>query len=574
MYTNESNILMLISLLKKHGVRKIVASPGNTNIPFVASVQDDKDFEVYSCIDERSAAYIATGMAEESGEPVAITCTGATASRNYVSALTEAYYRKIPIIAITATQQIGRIGQLIPQVIDRSQMMCDIVKKSVTINPIQSEEDRWNNEILINTALLETKRNGGGPVHINLVTVYDRAFSTAILPETRKIDRLCIGDDMPAIKANTVCVFVGSHRKWSDTLTGKVEEFCRKYNAVILCDHTSNYNGQFKMLGGLVERQHAYYSSCKRMDLLIHIGEVSGAYYTFMPNEVWRVSPDGEIRDTFRRLTNVFQMEEEQFFEEYNAKGKETVNTYYKAWEEENARLYAALRELPFSNAWVAQNTMKVLPEGSVLHFGILNSLRMWNLFPAVKRIHYSCNVGGFGIDGTVSSLVGSSLASPNKIHFGVFGELSVFYDLNIFGNRHLGNNLRIVVINNGCGFEMRHNESLGYLFGEEANRFFAAKGHFNNSDFIRHVVEDLGFEYFRCIDKEEYLKILPYFASEGQHDKPMLVEVIVEDKNELRSFDMISNTCIDLGERGKQLAKKILGEDGKKIVKKIIKRS
>lgn len=95
-YVNEDNHLILISLLKQYGIRKIIASPGGTNITFVGSVQNDPFFQIYSCIDERSAAYMACGMAEETGEPVIISCTGATSSRNYMPALTEAYYRKLP----------------------------------------------------------------------------------------------------------------------------------------------------------------------------------------------------------------------------------------------------------------------------------------------------------------------------------------------------------------------------------------------------------------------------------------------------------------------------------------------
>ena len=86
-YSSEKNIQILLSLMKAHNVKKIVISPGATNVCFVTSVQNDDYFELYSSVDERSAAYIACGLAEESGEPVALSCTGATASRNYVSGL-------------------------------------------------------------------------------------------------------------------------------------------------------------------------------------------------------------------------------------------------------------------------------------------------------------------------------------------------------------------------------------------------------------------------------------------------------------------------------------------------------
>ena len=111
MYSSEKNVQILLSLLKEHGIKKMILSPGSANASFVASAQYDGEFELYSSVDERSAAYIACGLAEESGEPVVICCTGATASRNYMAGLTEAYYRKLPIIAVTATRPLAWIGQ-------------------------------------------------------------------------------------------------------------------------------------------------------------------------------------------------------------------------------------------------------------------------------------------------------------------------------------------------------------------------------------------------------------------------------------------------------------------------------
>lgn len=75
---------------------------------------------MYSAADERSAAYIACGLAAESGEPVVLSCTGATASRNYMPGLTEAFYRKLPLIAITSSKSSSMIAQLVAQVTDRT----------------------------------------------------------------------------------------------------------------------------------------------------------------------------------------------------------------------------------------------------------------------------------------------------------------------------------------------------------------------------------------------------------------------------------------------------------------------
>ncbi|MEX6209539.1 thiamine pyrophosphate-binding protein [Providencia huaxiensis] len=149
-------------MLKAHGIRYVIASPGNTNTAFIGSIQKDPFFTIYSSVDERSAAYMACGLAAETGEPVVISCTGATASRNYAPGMTEAYYRKLPVLAITSTQPVSRIGHHVAQVIDRSVISNDIANLSVNLPVIKDEEDFWDCEIKVNQAILELTRRGGG----------------------------------------------------------------------------------------------------------------------------------------------------------------------------------------------------------------------------------------------------------------------------------------------------------------------------------------------------------------------------------------------------------------------------
>lgn len=577
LYTNEPDILELVALMKVHGVLRAVVSPGSTNISLAASLLYDKDIEVYSAVDERSAAYMACGLAEETGEPVAISCTGATASRNYVPALTEAFYRKLPILCLTSSQYFGRVGQHMPQVTDRTNPMNDVVVKSVQIPIAHSAEDKWSNNVKINDAILELKRNGGGPVHINIETAFSRIFDQKSLPDVRKIDRFCLKDKMPKITAREIIVFVGSHSRFDNELTELIDEFCERYNAVVVCDHTSNYKGAYRILGGLVERQKGYQPRCRNCELLIHIGEVSGAYYPFSNVPVWRVNPDGEIRDTFHGLTCVFQMEEKEFFEkilsEDNCSRKVSETTYYEQWKSEEKKLQNALPDLPFSNAWIAQQTAKKLPVNSEIHFGILNSLRMWNLFETPSSVYGYCNVGGFGIDGCISSLIGASLANKKKVFFGVFGDLATFYDLNSLGNRHIGNNLRILVVNNGTGFEMRHKDNRGDVFNNDADILFAAAGHFGNKSrvVLKHFSEDLGFEYLAAENKNDYLEKLTYFTESNMHEKPILFEVFIDEKDENESYDLTQYIIRDMSSMAKGKIKSILGEKKTQKLKGIL---
>ena len=62
-YSSEKAIQILIALLKKHGIKKVIACPGGTNMMLNANLMYDGDFEMYSCDDERSAAYMARRIA-------------------------------------------------------------------------------------------------------------------------------------------------------------------------------------------------------------------------------------------------------------------------------------------------------------------------------------------------------------------------------------------------------------------------------------------------------------------------------------------------------------------------------
>lgn len=580
-FTDEKNTLMLISLMKKHGIKKVIASPGTTNVAFVATVQQDEYFEVFSAYDERSAAYMACGMAVESGEVVALSCTQATASRNYLSGLTEAYYRKIPILAITSTQHLGRIGQNFQQAIDRSIQPVDSVKLSVQVPIIHSEDDEWYCNVLLNRALLELRRNGNGPVHINLTTAYSMEFSVRELPKVRVIRRIAFLDSFPAVypKIDTskkIAIFVGAHKKWSNELKEAVDEFCQHYNAVVLCDAVSNYRGKYRIMYSLVASQRQYHSPVCDIDLVIHLGDVSGAFILSSVKETWRVNPDGEIRDTFKKQTYVFAMEEEVFFQRYNQLGKDYVgdDSYLRAWRIECDKFSQKIPELPFSNGWIAQHTAEALPKKSILHLGIYNSLRQWSFFDVDESIMEYSNTGGFGIDGCVSAALGASLVT-DKLVFLVIGDLAFFYDLNSMANRDVKNNLRILLINNGIGTEFKNPDNRAYKLGSLANPYIAAEGHNGkkSKNLVKHYAKDLGFQYISASTKEEFLKKVPDFVSNTTKEHPVIFEVFINTEDETETLHILYNLETSVTVSAKNLAKSFLGDSNIKRLKKILRK-
>lgn len=574
-YTSDRNYQIIIEVLKAHNIKRIIASPGATNVTFVASIQQDPFFEVYSSVDERSAAYIACGMAAESGEPVVLTCTGATASRNYLPGLTEAYYRKLPIITITSTRPISFIGHNYPQVIDRTNVINDVSVCSVQIPMIKDDIDEWNCTIKINEAILNACSNNPGPVHLNVETNGARFNVESILP-VNIIRRYYYTDVFPKLdEIKKIAVFVGAHQIWTDKLTSEVDSFCENYNALVICDHTSNYMGKYKAPGALITHQRDYYAKCRDIDLLIHIGAVSGAYIDVNPKEVWRVSSDGKLCDTFKALSCVFEMEETVFFEHYNLQFKGTKNTaFYDEWCKENEKLLNKIPDLPFSNLWCARQMMDKLPDNSVVHLAILNSLRSWNYFKIPHTIAVYSNTGGFGIDGCLSTVLGAALMSKNKLFFCVIGDLAFFYDMNALGNRHFPPNVRILLINNGRGQEFRNPDHIATQFGKDADAYIAAAGHYGaqSAILVKNYAENLRFKYYSATDKNSFMSILPKFTSENECNNPIILEVFTNTDEESDALNTIKHLEVNTANNAKAVVKDLLGQKGVKAIKRILK--
>lgn len=579
-YTDERNVQIVIALLKAHGIHRVIVSPGATNMTFVVSIENDPWFQIWSSVDERSAAYLACGMAAETGEPVVISCTGATASRNYMPGLTEAYYRKLPILAITSTRGNYQIGHLIDQQIDRRNIPNDIAVESVSLPMVKDKEDERFCEIEANKAILALKLDGGGPSHINLYTRYSQDFSVTEIPHVNAIYRHTVFDqNLPEIPKNgRIIIFVGAHADFSDRLTAAVDKFCATYDSVVLCDHTSGYCGKYEIHYQLVCGQQQWHSPLANANLCIHIGEVSGNQFNAYAAHTWRVSPDGALRDTFGNLRRVFMMPEEEFFERYAADNTSHTELL-DAMTAEVETIEEKIPELPFSNIWMAQQMHNRLPEGCELHFGILHSLRSWNFFKLPAGIRAKCNVGGFGIDGGVSTMMGASFVHPEKLFIGIFGDLAFFYDLNVLGNRHVGNNVRILLINNGKGNEFRIYNHLCSFLGEDADLYVGAAGHYGNMSrkLVKDYAMDLGYEYLKAGNKNEFNAVVDRFLVSDIAEKPILLEVFTQTEDESKALEQIMNVILDskltLKNTIKQTVKNLLGKNGYEIVRKIVHR-
>ena len=303
---------------------------------------------------------------------------------------------------------------------------------------------------------------------------------------------------------------------------------------------------------------HDKFVSLYTPDILISIGGQTGDYpfYRMMSDvqnvnfEHWRVNENGDVVDTYDKLTKVFQMSIEAFFSGFEKEN--STHEYFEIWNQVVSKKQIEM-SLPFSNAFIAQDLHNKIPNNSTIQFSILNSLRVWNLFDLDQSVQCYSNVGAFGIDGGLSTLIGQSVVT-DQLCFMVIGDLAFYYDMNSIGIRHIKNNLRIILINNNGGVEFKLNKQNN----EETDQYTAAANHFKNAE---GWAKTCGFDYFSVRNKNEYIACRDQLLSVS--NKPILLEAFVSDVDDADAYSEIldKNREYDFKTYLKKSVKKFVGK-------------
>lgn len=539
--TKYTTLHYLAAVLKEYEINNIVASLGIQNACFNLLASKTNFFKFNSVVDERSAAYVATGIAAQIQKPVVLTCTEATASRNYLPALTEAYYRKLPIIAVTFTNQALNNYNLGAQHIDRSLSQNDIKELSIELPVLNTEQDKENILVLLNVAIT-TAIFKNLPVHINCPGSLDFEYykENMDLPTdiwtTDVYDENNLQQAKKDLENKNIAIFIGSHNKFNEDEQEAISSFATTMDIPVLCDCTSGYYGENKVL---ISQVAFMLDVEKKPDIVIDFGEVTGEYSTplFIRNsEMWRISKQNGLKCRYNLpILKLFNCSEKLFFKELKTSNNNKYYSYLKTLIDE-----IKIPNLPLSMPLVCYELSKNISENSTLHLAILNALRSMNYFKLPNGVETSCNVGGFGIDGALSTTVGRAIAEPNKTHYCVIGDLAFFYDMNILGNRHIANNLKIILVNNNRGEEFRLNWLLEKSFGDKTDEIVAAAGHYKNGAEL--WAKSCDFEYISVATKDELVSKMKEFCS-MKYEKPALLEVFTSDEDEKLAQWLIQST-------------------------------
>lgn len=593
MYSQNKTIQHLLSLLKAFDINRIVISPGSRHFPLTHSLEADNFFELYSVVDERSAAFFALGIIQRTNDPVAVCCTSGSAVTNYGSAVSEAYYQHLPLLLITVDRIPELLSQKEDQMIRQDNLFHEFIKYHGNLPMIRTETDEWYANRIINEALIELHRYGKGPVQINF-PVFEHntdTFEVKVLPKVRKISYNNFETSsaiwMEAVQKllnKKVIIVWGQSVEITDNLRKSATRFCEIFDAVILTDYISNCtcSNTIKNTLPLLPALSISERKSLRPDIVITIGgnvvfngEIKG-FIKSEGNDIenWQVGPNGDVCDPFRHLTEIFEMNENSFFQRIIAAyddidvNKATPRTdYFDNWHQVSISIVEP--DVEFSQLQVIGKLIKSLPKNSILQLSNSNTIRMGHLFNLDKTIRCFANRGVNGIDGCMSTAVGYASNSKDLV-FLIIGDLTFFYDMNALWNRHLSDKLRILLVNNegGAVMHMPFNPEIGKILPNHtsAGHTTSAKG----------WVESIGVNYISASNEKEMEQGIEKLVSPTIQG-PILLEVFTKKEIDVQIFKQYYSSInrITSSELTKQRIKLLIEhpELTKQSIKRVIKK-
>lgn len=476
MTTEKYGCRALAGIMRGHGVEDAVLCPGSRDLPLVMAFARENGIRCHTAIDERSAAFMALGLSIATGKPVVTVCTSGTALLNMAPAVAEAYYRNVPLIAVSADRPARWIDQADSQTLKQPGVLSNIVKRSYNIvAEAESVDARWYVDRTLNDAAITATTGRRGPVHINVETDEPLNGETDAEPSSYRIircaeTRMSLTDDArkelaaKMLGCRKVLVLAGCMAP-NDALNKAIVRLAENGNVAVLAEPLSNLSTGIGNIEASLCRLGREGREEMTPDLLITIGGaiVSGPVKKWLresaPAEHWHVAEGDGTTDTFMHLTERIDMKPEDFFREtagamrrgvkYGGEGSD----YGERWRKVSDEAYEALDELTEWSDVAAMNVIAgMLPARANVQLSNGMTVRYYEWVSRRRAHRADCNRGVSGIDGSTSTAIGASIAY-NGLTVLLTGDMSAQYDIGALASvRAAGDRLKMVVFANGGG--------------------------------------------------------------------------------------------------------------------------
>lgn len=435
----------LIAGLKQGGVRQVVISPGSRSTPLALLVKRESDLQYFVAVDERSAGFLALGLAKSSQQPVALLCTSGTAAANFYPAICEAEASNVPLVVLTSDRppELRNVGA--PQTMSQNQLYADHVKFFVEMalpesTPLMLRYSFWQGFQLATRAMTGVK----GVVHANIPLreplLPDLTQNTPIdlsLAQTstqnliaqgwfQKKGLIVLGGERSLAEAR-LALTLANHLGWpivGDPLTqlanseGDGQNYLKQ--ADVIFDETRDLPE--------VEVILRFGKVPVTKNVMFYLRDSQAMQILFDETQQW---PDYLYRSQYliaESLTEVAQ----QLLQSTPNRDQD----YLQAWQNLQKLASQAIDEtseqFAFHESQLAMILMKTLVRGEQLFVANSNAIRLVDRLSGVSEASFQVfgNRGVNGIDGILSTVAGLAMQTKERTYL-LVGDLTLFHDMN-----------------------------------------------------------------------------------------------------------------------------------------------
>lgn len=555
--TAHSSCNILADLLIAHGVTQAVLSPGSRNAPLVIAISRREEMKCHVVIDERSAAFIALGMAIQSGHPVAIVCTSGSALLNYAPAVAEAFYRHVPLVVISADRPEEWIDQDDSQTIWQQDALSRYVKRSTDI-PAHTDfmAGAWWVDRAINDVLLEALNGRPGPVHINMridaplntFTEWQQGSSRVIRmvtpPSSLPVNEIRAMAE-PLRSPHRVMIVAGFHQP-DHKLNKALVKLASQPNVVVLTETIANVHSPFFItrIDSTLCRLTPQERERLRPDTVITLGGALVSrhikeWLRSLPDvDHWHIGISHTTVDCFKHLTARVNMEAAPFMSQLattmqyiNARNTAAIpvaHSYSRQWREAASRAVEThdryIASAPWSTLTAFSTIISSLGTNVNLHLSNGTSVRYAQLMDCSRLHRCECNRGVSGIDGCTSTALGASLAYQGGPTLLVSGDMSFQYDIAALSSVLMNPRLKMIVICNKGGEIFRFIGVTSAL--PERERYFAVGTRLP----LRQLCDGYGIDYYEASSREELSALIPRFLKSSTSPAILAINTPAEE--------------------------------------------
>ena len=468
-------IAALVDEFYQLGVRHAVFSPGSRSTTMAMLFKEHEGFETYMNIDERSASFMALGIAKAHKEPTVLVCTSGSAVAHYLPAILEAQYTGIPLVVLSADRPHTLLHVGAPQTVDQHKIFGTAVNYFEELAVPQESHYYTYPRQVARKAYMKAMDTKKGPVHIN-VPLFE-----PLVPELSRNHFEAGRSSFKVVKPNyggafscddgnnlleryeRILILAGPQIDIDEANT--IRSFGEALQAPILADPLSNVRGcgasdvVISTYDALLAGQALWHEL--KPDCVIQFGQivvskrVQQMIASWTDVEYIEVNPTMDSMNPTGKTTMHVQASIDVFTHLYGKNN--SSDTYLNIWQrleqEGKKQLSSAINEPHCFEGRTIRELQQYIPENGQIFVANSMTIRDFDYFwfsGGSRAVLYG-NRGVNGIDGTISTALG--LAVNGRPTYLVTGDLSLFHDLNGLAVAKTHNlNLTIILHNNDGG--------------------------------------------------------------------------------------------------------------------------